>query len=529
MCRNSPDREAAYTFSQGLLTRPHLLRIHLQNTCVCMGVRVRGIAPAMQVRNAATLTYVALVARLLGLKNTGSESNSRRPAMSLQAFLCAYPSLASFLLEHLATATRQTAASHASTPHPHLHPILLLFANMQRSDGEARAGSVSSPGPAVTQIQDIIQQCLSMPSLAVRTLAARALAMLCPSGGLPGAVEQQLEAVSEHPARLLQQRADAVHGALLAVHHMLLNALPPCSIEECSSTLEVAAPMLKQRLWLLQQSLCPCAAVSREFAHVLEAFGAAHSASVSSCDGDSSALSNETEKMPRIVGVNELALSLDVQSVAAPALVGRERHGSTQHMPMQDLWSQSMARLSFYGANYDQDVTLGAAVHAIQSQSYCLRIEGFKWLASTDVLQLESRVQRLLADELWAAIRKETNQIALAAALEAAVCSGGGLDVAVCPRGPQIGMCLSEQNVNQSGDAALQHWLVSLGTAAVKRLQIITEAAAQHGNDQNISQQVLKCTAVLLRDMIDACSLCGVHLQNAFLDSTFSQCVPLLE
>lgn len=474
----------------------------------------------LQVRNAATLAYVVLVARLLGLKNTESESNSRRPAMSMQAFLCSYPSLASFLLEHLTDAVTQTAASQATTPHPHLHPILLLFSNMQRSDGEAREGGVSSPGPAVAQFQAVIQQCLSMPSLAVRTLAARALAALCPAGGLPKAVAEQLDAVLDQPALLQQQRADAVHGALLAAHHMLLNAMPPCSTEENSSTLAVAAPLLEQRLWMLRQRLCPCAAVSREFVHVLEAFNAAQSASVH-FHGEYMLPMNGKSKTTHGAAAKA---RLGVQTGAAQALMDCQCQLDRQQMPMQALWSQSMARISLTGTDIDLTTSLASTVYAVHSQEYCLRIEGYQWLSSENALQLDSKVQRKLADELWAAIGTEKNQVALAAALEAAVCFGGGLEMQeALDMSEREAFYRSEENHINREDA-LQHWL-GYCAAGEKRLQHISSAGAKHGNDQNISQQVLKFTGVLLGQMLDGCRHCGVDPQVAFaVESACSRC-----
>jgi hypothetical protein len=502
-----------------------LLCVHYQNVCTCKSDRALVTAHGVQVRNAATLAYVALVARLLGLKNTESESHSRKPATSLQAFLCSYPSLASFLLQKLTAAVAQTPTSHAGAPHPHLHPILLLFSNMQRSDGEAREGSVPPPGATVAEFEGVIRQCLSMPSLPVRTLAARALAALCPAGGLPAAVAQQLEVVAQDPAGLRQESADAVHGALLACHHMLLNAVPPCSIEECSSTLAVAAPMLKRRLWLLQQRVCGCAAVSREFVHVLEAFNAAHTAADSCCDGPSAMLSREGEKTSCCTDVKGLTVSSEAQAEAAQALITGTSCGDKEHVPMQDLWCQSMARLSLHGIDQDQDVVLGTAVHALHSESYCLRIEACRWLASTNLSLFESKVQQTLAEELWAVIRKESNQIALGAALEAAVHFGGALSLDGCSSNLPTAECLSDPIASHSSGAALQQWLVSLSDAVDGWLRPITATADRHGKDLHITQQALKCTGVLLGGMLDACTR-RVHMQDVFVESECFQCVP---
>ena len=477
-----------------------------------------------QVRNAATLAYVALVARLLGLKNTESESNSRRPAMSMHAFLCGYPSLASFLLERLAAAATQTAASHATTPHPHLHPVLLLFANMQRSDGEARQASVKSPGPAVTQLQNVLQQCLSMPSLAVRTLAARALAALCPAGGLPAALARHIQAVPDLPAKLQQQSADAVHGALLAAHHMLLNAMPPCSEDEMAAASTVAAPLLAQRLWMLRLSLCPCSAVSREFVHILEAYNNAQAAST-----------HFTGSMvPPVNGAKVVAgdawgalAGTGVPTGAAQALMQFQCPSHKPQMAMQDLWSQSMARLSFSDASVAPSVCSATAVHALRSQHDCLRIEGFKWLASGNVRHLGCDMKRNVADELWAAIDVESNQDALGAALEAAVCFGGELEMQA-PQGRQQSDVSCDTSQGSSREDVLQLWLAACA-AADKRLQQVKSAAAKHCNDPRISQQALQFTGVLLGELIEGCSHYGVELSVAFAEESISsRCDTLL-
>ena len=444
--------------------------------------------------------------------------------MSIHTLLCGYPSLASFLQLRLTAAVTQTAASRATTPHPHLHPILLLFANMQRSDGEAReSSSISiSPGPTVADLRGTLQQCLNTaPSLAVRTLAARALVALCPAGCLPAEVVRHLEVVSEHPANLQQQSADAVHGALLAAHHMLLNAATPCSEEERSAVCAAAAPLLSQRLWMLSERHCPCAAISCEFVHVLEAYNAVQ-ALITQSFGD----------IPPIVHGERVVADVSDEScvieAAARVLIQFECRLDTKQMPMQDLWSQSMARLSFSGANRDLSVALATAVRALHSQDYCLRIEGFRWLTSEGVRHLDRDSRRNIADELWAAIEGESNQVALAASLEAAVCFGGGLDIQG-PQGKQQSEALYDSSGRDSSrDHALRLWLAAC-TAGEKRLQQVNGAAAKHGKDHSISQQLLKFTGVLLGEMIEGCNLYGVDVSAALaLESACSRCESLL-
>lgn len=447
------------------------------------------------------------MARLLGLKNSESESNSRKPAMLVQAFLTSYPSLAAFLLERLKEAVAQTAASHAATPHPQLHPILLLFSNMQRSDGEAREANSTTPVLASVPFQEVIQLCLSMPSLAVRTLAARSLAVLCPAGDLPVALAQQLLAVPQHPAELKLQSADAVHGALLAVHHMLLNAVPTCHSEESSATLSAAAPLVQQRLWMIHQCLCPCAAVSREFVHVLMALNSLSTARGHMTSNDNTVQSEQAA---------QLTTGLELPSQAAQALMAKREHTDHHWSPMQDLWSQSMARLAFCDSSIDENISFATAVYSMRSQQYALRIEGFRWLADTDIAQFGSNVRHRLAEELWSAIDSESNQVALAAAIEAAVSVGGCV---VDQEGDQVSCTPETAGSLNKGVHALNRWN-SVCDCVQKRIQHVENAVAAHGKDQHISQQALRCTGALLGDLLEQHSNLSIDIKELFRNDT---------
>ncbi|KAK9830510.1 hypothetical protein WJX72_012147 [[Myrmecia] bisecta] len=223
-------------------------------------------APAWEVRNAASQLYTALVVRTLGFKNVTKGSTLRRTITGAE-FFYRYQLLHSFLLGQLEEAAQQLESdtSSSSPVHPSLYPVLVLLSRLRPSLHNRSTALVNRLTPAA--FTPVVQRCACARPLAIRHLAARALAPLVPPEELAATLADLLGQV---PVAGAIQHANKVHGALLQLHALLEIDDQRLQAIDAHALLDLLLPALQQRMWLLTLRN-PCGPIRLEFVRVDEA------------------------------------------------------------------------------------------------------------------------------------------------------------------------------------------------------------------------------------------------------------------
>ncbi|GAB4815827.1 hypothetical protein N2152v2_002873 [Parachlorella kessleri] len=151
-------------------------------------------APQWEVRNGATLCYTSLLVRMLGFRNAASQDRAAKRAMSVADFFAQYPALHPFLLSQLGQATEELECGRGRAMHPSLFPVLALLSRLRPSLHSRLSAHTAIPSPAA--FVPFVRRCAAAEPLAVRQLAARALAPLLSPAELPGTLADLAEDVA---------------------------------------------------------------------------------------------------------------------------------------------------------------------------------------------------------------------------------------------------------------------------------------------------------------------------------------------
>ncbi|KAL0046958.1 hypothetical protein WJX82_002976, partial [Trebouxia sp. C0006] len=218
----------------------------LQVAIIAMG------GSAWEVRNAASLIFTALLIRMLGFRNLVKGESARR-AITGAEFFNRYPSLHHFLLTQLQAATHQLEQG-AAVVHPSLTPILALLSRLRPSLHNQSTLADDPLSPAL--FTEAVQRCATASQMAVRHLAATALAPLTPPEELAPTLLRLLATATASPAPDL----NVVHGCLSQAKALLdINAQAVNSISLLNSILQALHSSTR-----LMQLSAPCAPIRNE-------------------------------------------------------------------------------------------------------------------------------------------------------------------------------------------------------------------------------------------------------------------------
>ncbi|KAL0033537.1 hypothetical protein WJX79_002523 [Trebouxia sp. C0005] len=206
----------------------------LQVAIVAMG------GGAWEVRNAASLIFTALLIRMLGFRNLVKGESARR-AITGAEFFNRYPSLHHFLLTQLKAATHQLEQG-AAVVHPSLTPVLALLSRLRPSLHNQSTSADDPLSPAL--FTEAVQSCATASQMAVRHLAAAALAPLTPPEELAPTLLRLLATATASPAPNL----NVVHGCLSQAKQIRKN----CWQSILYSSAEISEPFSR-----LQDSTLP--------------------------------------------------------------------------------------------------------------------------------------------------------------------------------------------------------------------------------------------------------------------------------
>jgi hypothetical protein len=212
--------------------------------CAGLVASIRAMSDASwEVRNSAALTFTELVSRTLGFRNVLAGDSAKRAVTGLE-FFNRYPALHPFLLSELQKAAgqllRHGEAAHRESPeaplsasvankiHPSLYPVLVLLSRLKPSPVSSGASAVEadlSPAAFVA----VVQQCACSRLLAVRHLAAQAIAPLVAPGDVPGFLaslaadfpRRDALATALSPPRFVVLGHNRLHGIVLQMLHVL--------------------------------------------------------------------------------------------------------------------------------------------------------------------------------------------------------------------------------------------------------------------------------------------------------------------
>ncbi|DBA77762.1 TPA: hypothetical protein ACH3X2_008451 [Trebouxia sp. C0005] len=218
----------------------------LQVAIVAMG------GGAWKVRNAASLIFTALLIRMLGFRNLVKGESARR-AITGAEFFNRYPSLHHFLLTQLKAATHQLEQG-AAVVHPSLTPVLALLSRLRPSLHNQSTSADDPLSPAL--FTEAVQSCATASQMAVRHLAAAALAPLTPPEELAPTLLRLLATATASPAPNL----NVVHGCLSQAKVLLeINA----QAVDSASLLNSVVQALQSSTHLMQLT-APCAPIRNE-------------------------------------------------------------------------------------------------------------------------------------------------------------------------------------------------------------------------------------------------------------------------
>jgi hypothetical protein len=203
----------------------------------------------VQVRNAATLCYVAITVRVVGFKNSALQDCSRT-SVTLDSLLTRYPDLSHFLHDQLSVAVSQLQLP-STTPPATLHPLLILLTRLKPSEGHAAQ---------LAQFKPLVAACIAAQVYVVRKLAARALSTLVVPHEL--ALELQKLIMSLPPPQGSLLHPNALHGVLCAVRDFLRINIRICSIDVAAAALQDVLPKLLDRSDFADATATGCPSVS---------------------------------------------------------------------------------------------------------------------------------------------------------------------------------------------------------------------------------------------------------------------------
>eukprot|EP00850_Spirogloea_muscicola_P002969 SM000011S19147 [mRNA] locus=s11:1099628:1113160:- [translate_table: standard] len=246
-----------------------------------------------QVRNAACLTFTALVHRTLGFLNNVHKETARR-AITCFEFFHRYPTLLPFFLRHLKLATLQLKSGMPKLA-PSLCPILVLLSRLQPSTTRINSSDWLSPSALIPDVSSLATQ----KDFHVRLLASRSLVPLVPAKELPsflhglaeslpssgslGGTEKILDSGLCLGDTLLQEKGQSwlsqttgqqnnrVHGLLLQMQTLLSSSctvLPQAA--DRLATVELLLSVVWMRSWLGNLRSCKCPMVVKEYLKMVE-------------------------------------------------------------------------------------------------------------------------------------------------------------------------------------------------------------------------------------------------------------------
>ncbi|XP_033103076.1 thyroid adenoma-associated protein homolog [Anneissia japonica] len=218
------------------------------------------------VRNSSTLLFTALVNRIFGVRRE-TEELARKNCMTGREFFTRFPSLHGFLLEELTACIGSQTGMDAGYLQPSVFPILLLLSRLYPSPTDGADSSLS-----LAPFISMVQRCGSSAIYKTRTIAARSLASLIPSGEVLKMVEFLINSLPKWQTQKHHQ--NEIHGVLLQVHMLLQNHLKGSQqsfVARQHSLLQQAVASFKNCMWLATSSN-QCAVTRAEFLNILNTF-----------------------------------------------------------------------------------------------------------------------------------------------------------------------------------------------------------------------------------------------------------------
>jgi hypothetical protein len=485
----------------------------------------------LQVRNAATLCFSALLVRMLGFKNAALRT-AARGSLTLPHFLSRYPSLHPFLLAQLDAATRglrvtapvatapgapedcHWAGAAAHTCHPALHPLLILLTRLRPVNAAADALRIGTAALPLQPFAPLLARCCAAPLHAVRELAARALAALITPKQLHAELASRVAALPADGAQLCSSPRghpgglDGVHGALCVLRDLLLLNVAAAPGAQAAQMLGDAVPALLRRLRLADAASSGCPAVSRAFVQVL--------AAAKSCIADV-ASSMRSPALRR--------------ELLAHVHAARSSHS---YMPMWSSWLamivrfvldppavESIARLGHGARNSSgsphttsllQDAVrlLGSAVSEVQAETMRCLVKGADWggIHQHYKPRAETQAAWLLASRplqaLWDAVSELTassqHQKVQRRALQLATCLASAMLPAQQAGAAQVEAQLAAVSLNGSSDVTHAPRPACKSSDASGVAQVLAHAARArqvlHGtSDLRVRSAALVCVA----------------------------------
>jgi hypothetical protein len=229
----------------------------------------------LQVRNAATLCYVALIVRIIGFKNSVLH-NSARGSITLHDLVARHPELYTFLMDQLSTATAALTRNVGLPAPPTLHPLLVLLTRLKPVAAATNDTHVTA-SPLFQPFLALVTTCCAARPFAIRQLACRALCTLVLPSDLQAELQTRVAALP--PAQggelgVALGGANALHGALCALQHLYSVNVHIASVAVASNAVELTVPHLLERCWLADAAATGCPAVSMAYVQTLSAAAA---------------------------------------------------------------------------------------------------------------------------------------------------------------------------------------------------------------------------------------------------------------
>ncbi|XP_071963394.1 tRNA (32-2'-O)-methyltransferase regulator THADA-like [Antedon mediterranea] len=217
------------------------------------------------VRNSSTLLFTALINRIFGVRRQ-TEELARKNCMTGREFFTRFPRLHAFLLDQLSACLGLQPMSDTGYLQPSLFPILLLLSRLYPSPTDGSDANLS-----LSPFVPLVQRCGSSAIYKTRTMSARALASLVPSGEISKMVESLIKSLPQQKAQNFHQ--NEIHGNLLQIHELLQ------TLKSHHHMLNVRQEVLLQRaissfkdcMWL-RSSVNKCAVTKAEFMNILNIF-----------------------------------------------------------------------------------------------------------------------------------------------------------------------------------------------------------------------------------------------------------------
>ncbi|XP_033122228.1 thyroid adenoma-associated protein homolog [Anneissia japonica] len=187
--------------------------------------------------------------------------------MTGREFFTRFPSLHGFLLEELTACIGSQTGMDAGYLQPSVFAILLLLSRLYPSPTDGADSSLS-----LAPFISMVQRCGSSAIYKTRTIAARSLASLIPSGEVLKMVEFLINSLPK--CQTQKHHQNEIHGVLLQVHLLLQNHLKGSQQSfgaRQHSLLQQAVASFKNCMWLATSSN-QCAVTRAEFLNILNTF-----------------------------------------------------------------------------------------------------------------------------------------------------------------------------------------------------------------------------------------------------------------